>query len=241
MALYSGSTFGSARDHFGARATLGADPLTAGEGRDAWRIELTAAIPSAEKLRECGCDPDLIARTMQDSCHEQPEDVAYALRALEVARHHPQLALQAVKLMQLVAFKFPHERVHTTRQVLGSLLATMEIHAEEEFIASACCSTLKFLTDGTCDGRDRAEWPGEEASPCSPTNRSQRFELTPARMLHEAGAEAIIQRVVAINAHNEYLVDAGNRAISNIRFGTCLLYTSPSPRDRTRSRMPSSA
>ena len=25
------------------------------------------------------------------------------------------------------------------------------------------------------------------------------------------------------------------------QFGTCLLYTSPSPRDRTRSRMPSSA
>ena len=25
------------------------------------------------------------------------------------------------------------------------------------------------------------------------------------------------------------------------RFGACLLYTSPSPRDRTRSRMPSSA
>ena len=27
----------------------------------------------------------------------------------------------------------------------------------------------------------------------------------------------------------------------NIEFRTCLLYTSPSPRDRTRSRMPSSA
>ena len=26
-----------------------------------------------------------------------------------------------------------------------------------------------------------------------------------------------------------------------VDFGTCLLYTSPSPRDRTRSRMPSSA
>ena len=26
-----------------------------------------------------------------------------------------------------------------------------------------------------------------------------------------------------------------------LRFGICLLYTSPSPRDRTRSRMPSSA
>ena len=28
---------------------------------------------------------------------------------------------------------------------------------------------------------------------------------------------------------------------SNAHLGTCLLYTSPSPRDRTRSRMPSSA
>jgi hypothetical protein len=27
----------------------------------------------------------------------------------------------------------------------------------------------------------------------------------------------------------------------NVRFNDCLLYTSPSPRDRTRSRMPSSA
>ena len=28
---------------------------------------------------------------------------------------------------------------------------------------------------------------------------------------------------------------------SSVQFGDCLLYTSPSPRDRTRSRMPSSA
>ena len=30
-------------------------------------------------------------------------------------------------------------------------------------------------------------------------------------------------------------------AVLSPRFYTCLLYTSPSPRDRTRSRMPSSA
>ena len=29
--------------------------------------------------------------------------------------------------------------------------------------------------------------------------------------------------------------------VSKVEYGTCLLYTSPSPRDRTRSRMPSSA
>ena len=33
--------------------------------------------------------------------------------------------------------------------------------------------------------------------------------------------------------HDEVLLDIG--------YKTCLLYTSPSPRDRTRSRMPSSA
>ena len=34
-------------------------------------------------------------------------------------------------------------------------------------------------------------------------------------------------------------ISAANRTLENVR--TCLLYTSPSPRDRTRSRMPSSA
>ena len=32
-----------------------------------------------------------------------------------------------------------------------------------------------------------------------------------------------------------------NGTETNITYNTCLLYTSPSPRDRTRSRMPSSA
>ena len=37
---------------------------------------------------------------------------------------------------------------------------------------------------------------------------------------------------------SEYFVEEGTVEFSN---NTCLLYTSPSPRDRTRSRMPSSA
>ena len=43
----------------------------------------------------------------------------------------------------------------------------------------------------------------------------------------------------------ETLVDTANLMAEILRddfkAGTCLLYTSPSPRDRTRSRMPSSA
>ena len=36
-------------------------------------------------------------------------------------------------------------------------------------------------------------------------------------------------------------IELTNDSISNYLSNTCLLYTSPSPRDRTRSRMPSSA
>jgi len=39
----------------------------------------------------------------------------------------------------------------------------------------------------------------------------------------------------------DYLHDLGVTAIWLLPFYPCLLYTSPSPRDRTRSRMPSSA
>ena len=41
---------------------------------------------------------------------------------------------------------------------------------------------------------------------------------------------------------NEYLAQQKSKLEDALEMGlTCLLYTSPSPRDRTRSRMPSSA
>ena len=43
-----------------------------------------------------------------------------------------------------------------------------------------------------------------------------------------------IAQVGSISANND-------KAIGNLIADACLLYTSPSPRDRTRSRMPSSA
>ena len=36
-------------------------------------------------------------------------------------------------------------------------------------------------------------------------------------------------------------IDLANTHLPDAQYGACLLYTSPSPRDRTRSRMPSSA
>ena len=49
---------------------------------------------------------------------------------------------------------------------------------------------------------------------------------------------------VLVDGNEIYLSDYLNNAVHVLRFAgnvACLLYTSPSPRDRTRSRMPSSA
>ena len=54
--------------------------------------------------------------------------------------------------------------------------------------------------------------------------------------------EAVIEHEGPERAHYllEQLIDQSRRSGTNLPY-SCLLYTSPSPRDRTRSRMPSSA
>ena len=49
---------------------------------------------------------------------------------------------------------------------------------------------------------------------------------------------AVAQQLGALKVD---VIEAGFPVISEGDFTACLLYTSPSPRDRTRSRMPSSA
>ena len=50
-----------------------------------------------------------------------------------------------------------------------------------------------------------------------------------------------ILAAAALSGVDEVYRVGGVQAIAALAYGTCLLYTSPSPRDRTRSRMPSSA
>ena len=57
-------------------------------------------------------------------------------------------------------------------------------------------------------------------------------------------ASALSAPVTAIQLDSKGEIQLGLRTYTAARIGTedtCLLYTSPSPRDRTRSRMPSSA
>ena len=53
--------------------------------------------------------------------------------------------------------------------------------------------------------------------------------------------EGIVDLVEKISQHKAYLDSGAIHVQSRQRIEICLLYTSPSPRDRQKSRMPSSA
>ena len=56
---------------------------------------------------------------------------------------------------------------------------------------------------------------------------------------YEGDSYLVGTRDEILKAHNEWLESSGNFEKEEIK--TCLLYTSPSPRDKRQSRMPSSA
>ena len=71
-----------------------------------------------------------------------------------------------------------------------------------------------------------------------------------SHLLHESGRQVYMglagmiqveDDTVAVDLPNEYGVDDIPLILQDRRFNSCLLYTSPSPRDRQKSRMPSSA
>ena len=72
------------------------------------------------------------------------------------------------------------------------------------------------------------------------TAKTQKISITSQDNIVGAAATAVVSAAGTISAVTVSLGGAGYTAAPNVIIG-CLLYTSPSPRDRTRSRMPSSA
>ena len=63
------------------------------------------------------------------------------------------------------------------------------------------------------------------------------FKIANKLLTGQGAVEQLAHELSRLNIHNPLIV---TDAIL-IKSGTCLLYTSPSPRDRQKSRMPSSA
>ena len=60
-----------------------------------------------------------------------------------------------------------------------------------------------------------------------------------------AAINSTLKKSIYVNKYGNKTIDFSNsstvKALNQALLKSCLLYTSPSPRDRTRSRMPSSA
>ena len=69
-------------------------------------------------------------------------------------------------------------------------------------------------------------------------SRIDQFPKKPIKVLSK-GIDKRLGGSAAVSAFTAKILGYNSKFIG--KFGDCLLYTSPSPRDRTRSRMPSSA
>ena len=65
-------------------------------------------------------------------------------------------------------------------------------------------------------------------------------DIARERLIREALRKEILEDKYTVRRYDDLLPEA-EKLLLNGQVTACLLYTSPSPRDRTRSRMPSSA
>ena len=86
-------------------------------------------------------------------------------------------------------------------------------------------------------GESQQSTPAPESKPEPSTAKAPNISIVDDA--YDGNIEAVKQHLAAgtdVNAKNE-----GMTPLHWVAYKGCLLYTSPSPRDRTRSRMPSSA
>ena len=81
---------------------------------------------------------------------------------------------------------------------------------------------------------------GKKKNYHKPRGQMTPYELEDAREKRRLYYRRARKRIAAQRKHRR-ATDPEWRQKENNRYQTCLLYTSPSPRDRQKSRMPSSA
>ena len=114
----------------------------------------------------------------------------------------------------------------------GRLLSRDDSLAEDSIAAG----TPRKEAEGAADAHTITRWLGVDAQDVVPTMASLNIPGPGWVLVCSDGLWNYASEPLALAS-----VLAGARSSGAGSSGACLLYTSPSPRDRTRSRMPSSA
>ena len=119
-------------------------------------------------------------------------------------------------------------------RVAGMKESQEETRIRDELGRSLLGHTYCFISSWSW-GRDRCRRTVSFLSPRSPPRRSNMGSRTVSSSPHPTVTTP------AVHLSKEHLLENLLAMLSSGRFHTCLLYTSPSPRDKRQSRMPSSA
>ena len=137
-------------------------------------------------------------------------------------------------IKKLVSFGTRHTLSETKSDTRGIGAARRWIKAEFEAISKACGGCLEvYYQSDVISSEKRIPNPTEVVSVIA----VQRGQTDPNRYVMMSGD--IDSRITDVMNFTDDAPGANDNA-SGLA-GTCLLYTSPSPRDRQKSRMPSSA
>ena len=159
-------------------------------------------------------------RQIEESISEARRDAEQAARDAAEARRDAEQAIQDLVRAQ----EHPRASTRITRVGIGDFLMQFTL------LWVAASAIIKF----TYKGRMQAEVKAAQATETAEAESLKR-QVVEARM---AAMQAQVEPHFLFNtlASIDHLIET-----DPARASVCLLYTSPSPRDRTRSRMPSSA
>lgn len=155
-----------------------------------------------------------VSRALQDAEEENVEDVDLALRSITYCPDDPRVALQALKMVGIIAFRHPEARPFLMQQAYDEILLAMDNHPDDEFVQGAGIAVMKYLTCG--------ESRGEKASPCVPVASADHYDIECSKLLADHGAKEYIERAMATHPNNSFLQQDGKLVLSNMHYGHAL-------------------
>ena len=228
------------------------DPLVDGQARLALAETVTHDLHGSDGLLEgsgveiAGEFGPWLAQQRERRQGRRLQGLAGRAESAEAAQDWPAALALAQELLHLQPLsEEAHQRLMRLHYLAGDRAAALlafdrcEKRLKDEVGARPSAATLALLAT--------VESPGSAAAPPPPLAGVPPSVLRPPRVF---GRDAQVTALAEGWAADQVVALIGEAGMGKSRLfqefaalhpGTCLLYTSPSPRDRTRSRMPSSA
>jgi len=191
--------------------------------KPAWRFNLAKTLGGGGDRTTgndaFGTEPDgaVVARQLQDCEEENIEDIDLALRAITYCPNDPRVALQALKMVGIIAFRHPEGRAFLSTQAYVEVFLAMDNFPDDEDVQVAAVAAMKYLTCGEITGNDGSV-AGDDATPCATVSSAEHFDLEAGNLFNDMGAGDRVRAACARHPNNIYLAQDAKKVLANISF-----------------------